>query len=138
MYLNRSFTSPDLWEQAKDQRKNPTAQEHALWQEVRCKRLGVRIHRQKVIAGFIVDFWCPKALLAIELDGPTHHLPENMARDAWRDQLISDMGITVMRYPVDTPIPVIVASLRAQIAERYFAKKPSQRSSIPTQEKRRV
>lgn len=45
--------------------------------------------------GFIVDFYCSKYRLAIELDGPIHN--QQRAYDARRDQILRAQGITTLR-----------------------------------------
>ena len=47
-----------------------------MWQEVRANKLGVRFRRQQVIHGFIVDFYCHKAALVVEVDGDIHDLQQ--------------------------------------------------------------
>ena len=54
-------------ERAKELRREMTPAEKLLWKEVRAKKLGVRFRRQQVIAGFIVDFYCHKAALVVEV-----------------------------------------------------------------------
>ena len=52
-----------------------TPAEKILWQELRANKLGVHFRRQQAIAGFIVDFYCHKAGLVVEVDGDIHDLP---------------------------------------------------------------
>jgi hypothetical protein len=61
-------------ERAKELRREMTPAEKLLWKEVRANKLGVRFRRQQVIQGFIVDFYCHKAGLVIEVDGDIHDL----------------------------------------------------------------
>jgi very-short-patch-repair endonuclease len=56
-------------ERSRQLRREMTPAEKILWQELRGNKLGVHFRRQQVIAGFIVDFYCHKAGLVIELDG---------------------------------------------------------------------
>ena len=56
-------------QRAKELRREMTPAEKILWQGVRAKKLGVRFRRQQVIAGFIVDFYCHKGALVVEVDG---------------------------------------------------------------------
>jgi very-short-patch-repair endonuclease len=49
-------------------RREMTPAEKLLWQKVRAKKLGVRFRRQQIIQGFIVDFYCHKAALVVEVD----------------------------------------------------------------------
>ncbi len=65
--------------------------ERLLWQEVRAKKLGVRFRRQQVIQGFIVDFYCHKSALVIEVDGDAHALQKE--EDERREKVLSPMGM---------------------------------------------
>ena len=53
-----------------------TPAEKILWQELRANKPGFHFRRQQVIAGFIVDFYCHKAALVVEVDGDIHHLKQ--------------------------------------------------------------
>ncbi len=60
-------------ERAREFRRQMTDEEGALWQRLRTNRLnGLHFRRQQVIAGFIVDFYCHAARLAVEVDGASH------------------------------------------------------------------
>ena len=56
-------------QRAKELRHDMTPAEKILWEELRANRLGVHFRRQQVIAGFIVDFYCHKSALVVEVDG---------------------------------------------------------------------
>jgi very-short-patch-repair endonuclease len=71
--------------------------EEFLWTLLRGSQLGVSFQRQKVLHGYIVDFWCPSLRLAIELDGQ-HHLSRRQ-KDRARDQFLNDHGVRVLRFP---------------------------------------
>ncbi|HEU0186364.1 MAG TPA: endonuclease domain-containing protein [Gallionellaceae bacterium] len=80
-------------------RSNITEAEQHLWHRLRNKQLcGVQFYRQKPLLSFIVDSYCPKADLVIELDGGQHHEPENRARDMERDKKLSRLGLHVLRF----------------------------------------
>src|SRR5699024_5241929 len=65
--------NPKLVPLAKKLRKNSTLSEILLWQRLkRGQLLGYDFHRQKPIGNYIVDFYCPDILLAIEIDGNSH------------------------------------------------------------------
>ena len=64
-------------------RKNMTKEERKLWFEF-LRLYDVKFYRQRVIANYVVDFYCSKAKLVIELDGSQHYEPEAQARDAER------------------------------------------------------
>lgn len=59
----------------------------------------MRFHRQYVIGNYIVDFYCHKAKLVIELDGSQHFETKGQMADAQRDAYLKEQGITVLRIP---------------------------------------
>jgi len=80
-------------------RSNMTDAELHLWQRLRNKQLcGIQFYRQKPLLSFIVDFYCPKATLVIELDGAQHFEPDHQAKDKKRDELLLSMGLMVLRF----------------------------------------
>ena len=83
-------------ERAKELRKNLTPEERILWQRLRANRLdGWHFRRQQVIDGFIVDFYCHKAGLVVELDGPIHD--GQVDYDIERDNALETRGLRVLR-----------------------------------------
>jgi very-short-patch-repair endonuclease len=83
-------------ELAKRLRRTMTFEERTLWQAIRNDALsGLHFRRQQVIAGFIVDFYCASARLAIEVDGPVHSGRKDY--DAERDQALSELGMRILR-----------------------------------------
>ncbi|MBM3928803.1 MAG: DUF559 domain-containing protein [Sphingomonadales bacterium] len=63
-----------------------------LWQQLRGSRRGVRFRRQHPIGPYVVDFYCAKASLVIEVDGMAHDVADRPARDALRDAFLTDNG----------------------------------------------
>jgi very-short-patch-repair endonuclease len=85
---------------AKRLRHEMTPAERALWIALRRNGLdGFHFRRQQVIEGFIVDFYCDAAKLAIELDGSVHE--EQWKYDESRDRAISLRGVRVLRISND-------------------------------------
>lgn len=83
-------------------RTGQTDAENKLWQRInRDQLLGFRFNRQKPILTYIVDFYCAKAKLVIELDGSQHYEPEYQEKDAIRDAELTALGLTVMRFSND-------------------------------------
>src|SRR4030043_1730663 len=79
-------------------RNNMTDAEKMLWSKLRQKQLkGHPFYRQKIIGKYIVDFYCPKANLVIELDGGQHYSETGEAKDRTRDDVLTEMGINVLR-----------------------------------------
>ncbi len=80
-------------------RANQTDTERILWSKLRRKQIkGYLFTRQKPIGRYIVDFYCHKLKLVIEVDGDLHYLTEkNKIKDRERDQYLNNLGITVYR-----------------------------------------
>ncbi|MBQ8910356.1 MAG: endonuclease domain-containing protein [Oscillospiraceae bacterium] len=88
----------DLVSNAKTLRKNMTKEERHLWYDF-LKDYPVRFIRQKVLGQYIVDFYCAKAGLIIELDESQHFEPENVKKDAQRTAYLEQYGLSVIRIP---------------------------------------
>jgi very-short-patch-repair endonuclease len=80
-------------------RKKMTEAESHLWKRLRGKQIsGLQFYRQKVIGNYIVDFFCAKANLVIELDGGHHYSDEGILRDIERDRYLQAQGLQVLRF----------------------------------------
>lgn len=82
---------------SRELRREMTPTEKVLWQELRANKLDVHFRRQQVIAGFIVDFYCHKADLVIELDRSIHDEEEQKKIDIEREKALKEMGLRVVR-----------------------------------------
>jgi very-short-patch-repair endonuclease len=90
---------PDIFKLAKKLRKWETVAEKLLWSHLNKNQLmGLQFRRQHPINRFIVDFYCPKIKLVIEVDGSIHDIPEYQAHDIGRSEVLNDFGITVIRF----------------------------------------
>ena len=81
---------------AKTLRKNMTPWERKLWYEF-LRDYPVRFQRQKAIGNYIVDFYCAKTRLVIELDGGGHYTTQQAEKDAFRTKELEGMELTVLR-----------------------------------------
>ena len=88
----------NLREISKNLRSQPTEAERRLWRRLRLKHLGYVFHRQKPIADYIVDFYCSKVKLVVEVDGGYHTSAETTANDKVRDEIMRNLGLTVLRF----------------------------------------
>jgi len=80
-------------------RENMTDAEKRLWWKIKMKQVkGLIFYRQKPIGEYIVDFYCPKAKLAIEIDGSHHFVGETIEYDRIRDDYLSSLGLRVVRF----------------------------------------
>ncbi|MCF7798240.1 MAG: DUF559 domain-containing protein [Candidatus Marinimicrobia bacterium] len=88
---------PDLKEKAQKLRQNSTLSEVLLWNHLKQKQMyGYRFHRQKPILDYIVDFYAPELMLAIEIDGSSHN--ESVAHDRKREKAIEKLGVRFLRF----------------------------------------
>jgi very-short-patch-repair endonuclease len=101
----RWHTEPALWDRlkpiARKKRKQPTEAENLLRQHLHnYKVLGYKFRRQHSIGQYIVDFYCAKARLVIEIDGPIHQYQKE--EDAIRQEYLESLGLQVIRFSNDT------------------------------------
>ena len=78
-------------------RKNMTLEEKKLWYAC-LSLLPITAHRQKNVGNYIVDFYIPKNLVVVELDGSQHFGKAHKQADSVRDENLKSLGITVLRY----------------------------------------
>lgn len=94
--------SPHLKEYARQLRNHPTQSERFLWKMLKGKEIhGYDFHRQKPLDNYIADFFCYELMLAIELDGYTHLFEEVQQKDHRKQERLSELGVTVLRFTDD-------------------------------------
>jgi len=98
-------------QRARELRREMTPAEKILWEELRANKLGVHFRRQQIIAGFIVDFYCHKSALVVEVDGDIHDLQQD--EDARREKVLSELGLRVVRFRNDE----VVRELSAMVGK---------------------
>jgi very-short-patch-repair endonuclease len=105
-----------LFEYARNMRKNQTAAEDLLWQNLRGRKLGgYKFRRQHPVAGFIADFYCHEAKLVIELDGKMHNLSQQKEYDGGRTHDLKEHGLRVIRFTneeIERNILVVLEEIR--------------------------
>jgi very-short-patch-repair endonuclease len=92
-----------------------------LWSRLQRKQLlGMKFRRQYSVGPYSVDFYCPVAKLAVELDGDSHFTPEAKLDDAKRQRYIQSFGIRFIRFTnvdvyenLDGVIEAIAVEIRA-------------------------
>ena len=82
---------------AQELRKNMTLEERILWYQY-LKEYPIQWNRQKVFGEYIVDFYCKKVNLVVELDGSQHYEVEQLTYDAKRTEYLNACGLTVLRF----------------------------------------
>ena len=89
--------NPDLIHRAREMRKNMTEAECKLWKKL-LHDFKFRVLRQRPIDHFIVDFYCPKLKLVIEIDGAAHFSDAGQAADKERTNILESYGLKVIRF----------------------------------------
>ena len=83
--------NPNLKNIARSLRKAENVAEVLLWKELRANKLGVQFLRQRPVGSYIVDFYCHKLNLAIEIDGISHDSKIN--EDGVRQKKLESLGV---------------------------------------------
>jgi very-short-patch-repair endonuclease len=79
-------------------RRSPSLPEGLLWQVLRERPEGLKFRRQHPFGRYVADFYCAAARLVIEVDGASHEMGDNPARDARRDAWMREPGMRVIRF----------------------------------------
>lgn len=87
---------PWLKEKARERRRDKTLAEQKMWGLLRKKRTGFKFTREKPMDRFILDFYCSKLLLAIEVDGAYHF--SRLEYDFERDNHLKKLDILTIRF----------------------------------------
>ncbi|MEX2477147.1 MAG: endonuclease domain-containing protein [Gracilimonas sp.] len=118
-----SFKNPRKTKQLRrDLRQNMTEPEKLLWERVRNKQLcGIKARRQYGIGPYVLDFYIPKAKLAIEVDGKIHLSKEVKENDINKDAFLNRNGIHVIRIKnedVVNEIDDVITKLEVIVSKR--------------------
>jgi very-short-patch-repair endonuclease len=107
-------------------RRHSTLAEARLWRRLRHRQIeGLKFRRQHIIAGWIVDFYCPLLRLAVEVDGPHHD--GQKAQDERRTRILADHGVQVVRVSAQAVlgrVDDVVESLRAVVVAIVNCRRP--------------
>ena len=80
-------------------RSRMTDAEKVIWFKTRRKQIkNLQFDRQKPIGSYIVDFFCPKAKLVIEIDGGQHYEAKGERQDKIRDEYLKKLGLKILRF----------------------------------------
>lgn len=104
-----------LADRRKKLRTNQTPQERILWWYLKDERLGFKFRRQHSIGGYILDFYCPKKRLIIEIDGGVHMSKESREYDQIRDKYFTSLDYNVLRFlnsEIEKDINKVVAKIK--------------------------
>jgi len=93
------FNNKKFKERRKALRTHQTEAEEKLWESIRGKRFrGLKFYRQYSVGGYILDFYCPKMRIGVELDGSQHKEKESKLYDKNREKYLQASNIRIIRF----------------------------------------
>ncbi len=123
----------ELKEKARGLRNNMTRAEIILWSRLRMRQLGgYKFRRQQKIYDYIVDFYCHKLRLVIEVDGDIHSSLKQAELDKSRDKILKINGYNVVRlsnYDIETNLDASVNKIKSFISTNLSPLKGDQSGS---------
>ena len=125
MQNNIFDSNSDLKSRASELRKNMTRHERHLWYDF-LMTYKYRWRRQQIINNYIVDFYCSKAMLAVELDGSQHYDDVNVSYDKCRTDKIEGYNIEVLRFSnreIDERFRNVCETIDKAVEERIISLK---------------
>lgn len=96
MWRDFYYNNKSLKPRRRELRNNPTDSEITLWQTLRRSQLGQRFIRQYSVSGYVIDFYCPKLRLAIEVDGEIHEQINQIIYDKYREKYLNSADIKIV------------------------------------------
>ena len=91
------YYDPKLKELSRELRKSGNLSEVLLWEQLKARKMkGYQFMRQKPIGNYIVDFFCSKLKLVIEIDGESHD--QKLEKDRLRQQKLESLGLSFLRF----------------------------------------
>lgn len=115
------YNHPILKSRRKGLRKKQTEAEEIIWSIIRRKKLeGYKFYRQYSVGPCILDFYCPTARLAIEIDGGHHSATEQKAYDTDRSSYLKNHDIKVVRFGNNNVLnnkELVVKTIRWQLSK---------------------
>ncbi len=87
----------EMRKRSQNLRRDMTKEENKLWYQF-LRKYSLQFKRQYQIGIYIVDFYCYKAKLIVELDGSQHYDPENQEYDRKRTEFLENQGFQVLRF----------------------------------------
>lgn len=116
--IRRQYLTDGKLHQARELRKRMTSAEKILWQYLRKNQLGFKFRRQQIVEGFIVDFFCEKAMLTIEIDGLIHQTKGQRKIDELRRKVFEAKGLKEIRFKneeIEENIDLVISEIRKHL-----------------------
>ena len=97
--MNNNFLprNKELKSRATELRNNATPEENKLWYEF-LRTYHIRFNRQRIVGCYILDFYCHRAKLVVELDGSQHYEEKGADYDKKRTEYLEKLGLYVLRF----------------------------------------
>ena len=89
--------TPESLTAARKLRRKMSLPEGLLWQRLRQRPMGLKFRNQHPLEKMVVDFYCASRRLVVEIDGISHGMGDNPARDLRRDAFLRSLGYEVLR-----------------------------------------
>jgi len=102
-------------------RQQEISAERILWSKIRNKQQKYKFRRQYSVGNYILDFYCPKVKLGIEVDGATHGTKIEIENDNEKENFISRFGIKIIRFinlDIYNEIDGVLAEINSQCEKR--------------------
>ena len=102
-------------------RNNPTKEEARLWYQF-LRKYPLQFRRQVQFGTYIVDFYCAKAKIIVELDGSQHYEPEAMQYDLKRTLYLEELGLKVIRFTnsdIAMHFQQVCEAIHNEVRDRY-------------------
>lgn len=109
-----------LLPRARELRRDMTPHERKLWY-VYLRKYPIKIYKQRIIDSFIVDFYCARAKLVIEVDGSQHYTSQGLAYDSERTAMLAKYDLSVLRftnYDIDHHFDAVCLKIDNEIQTR--------------------
>jgi very-short-patch-repair endonuclease len=123
---------PTIRQFARELRQPHTAAEATLWRHLRNRNLNYKFRRQHPIEVFIIDFYCARAKLLIEIDGESHLQKAQIEYDQSRTEYLETLGYKVIRftnedvrYNIQAVVTEIIEEVETRIREMKKYNHPS-------------
>jgi very-short-patch-repair endonuclease len=117
--MTKLFTKISVKERRRTLRHNMTRAEAILWNRLKQKQIcGQRFLRQFSIDSFILDFFCSKLYLAIEVDGDTHLTKDEILNDINRQHKIESHNIHFLRFTngeIYSNLDQVIETIRSKV-----------------------
>jgi very-short-patch-repair endonuclease len=129
------YNRPEYLKTRRVLRSTAIKSEWLLWAKLRARRSQWKFRRQHGIGPYIVDFFCPKLKLAIEVDGISHERKDMAQRDAAKSEYLEQQGLRMLRFTsneVCHELDRVVENIYQRCEELQTEHGSSRRSSTPS------